>query len=308
MNPLKIPVFNHKHINPFKLSRALHIVGFAGVRNPVLRKLFDQLEKKFLEFANLPVEEKIKMPGYIYKQESAKGSDTIDLKGFIHINQLIDENDPFTKQLEPLQNIPFPFEGLLELGQAVFRQGEIFAKELLSLIGEGSGLGYSYFDTMVHNGVSSLRMLDYPPVTEETFGAIRAEAHEDINLITLLPISKQGGLQVLSSVSDEKGGKLWIDAPTGDDLFVINSGDMLDRLTNGYFPSTSHRVINPESSEEHIRRVSFPLFLHPRRYKGSDTDLTPLQHFINDEIHHDSITAREYFIERMQEIGLDNVI
>lgn len=306
----QIPVFDHSSINPKELVEALHTKGFAGVTNPPLRARFNELEEKFKLFAELPVEEKVKVPGYIFKQESAKGHDTIDLKGFIHINQQIDPNDPYTEQLRDMQNVEFPIKGLLKLAQDVFKEGEEFTKRLLTLIGSGAGLDVNFFDEMTRNGVSSLRMLDYPPVIGETHGAMRAEAHEDINLITLLPISRQGGLQVLSTQKDEQGGDIWIDAPTGDDMFVINNGDMLDRLTNKYLPSTPHRVINPSNDAQNVTRLSFPLFFHPRRYKGSDTDLTPLKHFVGKDgiVHYDSITARAYFGQRMKEIGLHNLI
>ncbi|MCV2884748.1 isopenicillin N synthase family oxygenase [Aestuariibacter sp. AA17] len=129
-----------------------------------------------------------------------------------------------------------------------------------------------------------LRVLHYPPLKgDETPGAIRAAAHEDINLITILPAANEPGLQVQGATSDE-----WIDVPCDFGNLIINIGDMLQEASGGHFPSTSHRVINPEGMDTTKSRISLPLFLHPR----PDVKLS--------ERH----TAETYLQERLKELGV----
>ena len=106
---------------------------------------------------------------------------------------------------------------------------------------------------------SMLRVLHYPPLSgDEVPSAIRAAAHEDINLITILPSSREPGLQVL-----RRDGS-WMDVPCDFGNLIINIGDMLQEASGGYFPSTTHRVINPADADHNQSRISLPLFLHPR--------------------------------------------
>ena len=129
---------------------------------------------------------------------------------------------------------------------------------------------------------SLLRILHYPPVSaEEDAAAIRAAAHEDINLITLLLAGSQPGLQ-----ARDKQGQ-WHDVPCDPGMITINNGDMLSLATNGYFPSTTHRVINP-GDKLNVSRYSMPMFLHPH------PDVKLRQDF----------TAEAFLQERLKEIGL----
>jgi isopenicillin N synthase-like dioxygenase len=128
-----------------------------------------------------------------------------------------------------------------------------------------------------------LRILHYPPLTgNEQPGAIRAAAHEDINLLTLLPASNEAGLQV------KKQDGTWLDVPSDFGNLIINIGDMLQEASDGYFPSTTHRVINPSGEANSRSRISLPLFLHPR----SDVKLS--------EKH----TQSSYLLERLRELGV----
>lgn len=112
---------------------------------------------------------------------------------------------------------------------------------------------------MLCRDASLLRVLHYPPLQgAEDADALRAAAHEDINLITILPVSDQPGLQV----KDNEG--LWIDVSGNRGDLIINSGDMLQEATDGYYPSTSHRVLNPGGSVSNVSRISVPFFLTPR--------------------------------------------
>ena len=153
-----------------------------------------------------------------------------------------------------------------------------------------------YFDHWAKNGNSILRPIHYPPITEEPKGAVRAGAHGDINLITLLMGASAGGLQVL-----RKDGE-WIDAIPNEDELVINVGDMLERLTNNKLRSTIHRVINPPKEQWDTPRYSIPFFMHPR----SEMPLNCLEECIDEEHPKafEDITAGEFLHQRLVEIGL----
>lgn len=130
-----------------------------------------------------------------------------------------------------------------------------------------------------------LRVLHYPPLTGgEEPEAIRAAAHEDINLITILPSANEPGLQVKASGTDDE----WVDVPCDFGNLIVNIGDMLQEASGGYFPSTSHRVINPEGSDQTKSRISLPLFLHPRP----------------DVVLSGKYTASSYLQERLRELGV----
>ena len=149
---------------------------------------------------------------------------------------------------------------------------------------------------MIQDGNSILRAIHYPPITQEPDSAIRAEQHEDINLITLLVGASAGGLQLLNKEGE------WLPIMPEDDEIVINVGDMLQRLTNNYLKSTTHRVVNPPREEWHLPRLSIPFFLHPK----GDMDLTCLESCVSDEhpLAYAPITAGGYLDERLREIGL----
>jgi len=128
-----------------------------------------------------------------------------------------------------------------------------------------------------------LRLIHYPPLHgEEEIGAIRAAAHADINLLTLLPAASEPGLQLLT-----KSGA-WVDVPFSSDYLIINIGDMLQECSGGYYQSTQHRVINPEGMDRGKARMSMPLFLHP----GDDVRLS------------ERYLAEEYRQQRFRELGL----
>lgn len=128
-----------------------------------------------------------------------------------------------------------------------------------------------------------LRVLHYPPMTgNEEPGAIRAAAHEDINLLTVLPAANEPGLQVQA-----KDGS-WIDVPCDFGNLIINIGDMLQEASGGYFPSTTHRVINPSGERQTQSRISLPLFLHPKP----------------EVVLSERYTAHSYLMERLRELGV----
>jgi isopenicillin N synthase-like dioxygenase len=161
------------------------------------------------------------------------------------------------------------------------------------------GLDENYFDDKVNNGNSILRTLHYFPIENPDAvpaDAVRAGAHEDINLITLLIGASADGLEVLT-----RSGQWYPVKAHGEDL-VVNVGDMLQRLTNNKLKSTTHRVVNPPRELMRFSRFSVPFFLHPK----SDMDLTSLPSTIDAEHPklYTDITAGEYLDERLREIGL----
>lgn len=104
-----------------------------------------------------------------------------------------------------------------------------------------------------------LRVLRYPPLVEPApEGAVRAAAHEDINLLTVLPASNESGLELLGTNGQ------WYPVPCDPGSLAVNAGEMLDLATDGYFPATTHRVVNPRGEARARSRMSLPLFLHPR--------------------------------------------
>ena len=179
---------------------------------------------------------------------------------------------------------------------ALFAAFDVAGGRLLSAIALHLGLEPDWFDAPVRDGNSVLRLLHYPPISPDA-GGIRAGAHEDINLITLLLGAEEAGLQLLT----RDGQWLPIFPPEG--AIVVNVGDMLQRLTNHRLPSTTHRVINPPVERRHIPRYSMPFFLH----LASDYLIETLPGCI-DGAHPDRypvpITADDYLQQRLVEIGL----
>jgi isopenicillin N synthase-like dioxygenase len=177
-----------------------------------------------------------------------------------------------------------------------YRAFEKSGKALLQAIALYLGLDEHYFDKYVHNGNSILRAIHYPPITSEPKSAIRAEQHEDINLITLLVGASADGLQILTKQNE------WVGVTSLPEQIVVNVGDMLQRLTNNKLKSTTHRVVNPSRDKWHTSRFSIPFFLHPR----SEMSLACLGSTI-DAAHpkaYPDATAGEYLDERLREIGL----
>lgn len=287
------------------LGNAFHAIGFVGVVNHgVSQDLIDRFYDESQNFFALPeavkrsyeVEGLAGQRGYTsFGKEHAKQSEVADLKEFFQIGQEV-AADHVLKSRYPdnvhVQEIPDFTQTGIELYQAFEKAGS----QLLKAIAIHLELGEHYFDDKIDKGNSILRSIFYPPITREPASAIRAEQHEDINLITLLVGASAGGLQLYT-----KDGE-WLDIVPGDDEIVINVGDMLQRLTNNYLKSTTHRVINPPRESWHLPRLSIPFFLHPK----SEMDLSILDTCVDE--HHPPayvpITAGEYLDERLREIGL----
>jgi isopenicillin N synthase-like dioxygenase len=228
--------------------------------------------------------------------ERAKGATAHDLKEFWHVGRDLPTGHPLAGSTPP--NIwPDHPAGFRETFTALYAALNRAGSVILSAIALNLGLPPDWFQLSTLEGNSVLRLLHYPPVLGATGEAIRAEAHEDINLITLLLGAEEAGLELL----DKSGNWLSIKPPQG--ALVVNIGDMLQRLTNHVLPSTTHRVRNPDPARAGFSRYSMPFFLHLE----SDFRFVTLPQCItidNPDRYPTSITADDYLQERLREIGL----
>ncbi|MFV0564441.1 MAG: isopenicillin N synthase family dioxygenase [Flavobacteriaceae bacterium] len=287
------------------IGQAYENIGFVALKGHFLDDtLVDKLYTKIKHFFNLPVEikQKYEIPGiggqrgYVsFGKESAKGKKEGDLKEFWHFGQYVENNDTLEKEYP--KNVTV--EELPEFnstGKEAYKMLEKTAKYVLRALALYLGLEEAYFDHYIHNGNSILRPIHYPPITQEPKDAVRAAAHGDINLITLLMGAQGRGLQV----QNHKGE--WIDAIAQPDELMINVGDMLSRHTNNKLKSTIHRVVNPPKELWGTSRYSIPFFMHPI----SSMKLNVLENCIDEQNPKafDDITAGDFLTERLIELGL----
>jgi isopenicillin N synthase-like dioxygenase len=294
-----------------KLGEAYNNIGFVAIKNHGLSdELTAKLYENVMAFFKLPDEVKSRYEiaglagqrGYTGKnKEHAKGRNVGDLKEFYHVGQEISNippSDP-VRQEYPENIFPQEVPDFKNVTLEAFRILENTGKLMLRAIALYLGLDEHYFDDKVAYGNSILRALHYFPIEDPDSlppDAVRAAAHGDINLITLLMGASAEGLQVL-----RRDGK-WIPITALPDQIVVNVGDMLDRLTNNKLKSTIHRVVNPPREKMNTSRYSIPFFMHPR----SEMDLTCLPSCV-DEDHpklYSDMTAGEFLNERLIELGL----
>jgi isopenicillin N synthase-like dioxygenase len=287
------------------LGRAFREIGFVGiVDHGIPKQLINDFYAAAKAFFALPEETKKKYEisglagqrGYTsFGKEHAKQSSVADLKEFFQIGQEVPADvpgaDAYPANVAVSETPEFP-----QLGMQLYRAFEAAGGHLLRAIALYLKLPESFFEDNIRHGNSILRAIHYPPITQEPASAIRAEQHEDINLITLLVGASAGGLELLNARNE------WMPIMPEDDEIVINVGDMLQRLTNNYLVSTTHRVVNPPREEWHLPRLSIPFFLHP----VSSMNLSCLPDCVTPSrpIAYDPITAGEYLEERLREIGL----
>ncbi len=288
-----------------EIGEAFHEVGFVSVVNHGID--LDLVSKFYVsskEFFSLPVSLKRSYEvkdlagqrGYTsFGKEHAKQSQVADLKEFFQIGQWVNADDPMKAEYPDNVRVE-EVADFYQLGKELYKSFESSGGHLLRAIAIHLGLPQDYFDEKIEKGNSILRTIHYPPITEEPRSAIRAEQHEDINLITLLVGASAGGLQLLTAEGE------WLDIVPGENEIVINVGDMLQRLTNNYLKSTTHRVVNPPKEEWHVPRLSIPFFLHP---KGT-MSLNCLESCITEDrpLAYEPTTAGDYLDERLREIGL----
>ncbi|MEO0041264.1 MAG: hypothetical protein RL329_712 [Bacteroidota bacterium] len=288
-----------------KLGNAFHEVGFVGiVQHGIPSSLiadFYRLAKSFFALSQETKNQAEKrgsagQRGYTtFGKEHAKHSKVPDLKEFFQIGQTVSDQHP--NRMAYSDNVLVPeLPEFSSKGLELYRAFEKTGGHLLRAIALHLHLEEDFFESKIQDGNSILRAIHYPPIAKDPGTALRSEQHEDINLITLLVGASAGGLQLLN-----KDG-IWEDIVPEADEIVINVGDMLQRLTNNYLKSTTHRVINPPKSEWHQPRLSIPFFMHP----VSEMDLTCLPSLVTakNPVAYPPITAGAYLNERLREIGL----
>lgn len=226
--------------------------------------------------------------------EIAKNAQHVDLKEFWHVGREIEGEPPF-KNLTPNiwpEEVPEFKDAMLTLYTALDKLSITLLQAFALFIGEDR----HYFDEKVNFGNSILRPLHYPPITDPNLPNVRAGAHEDINLITLLVGSEQEGLEVLN-----KRGE-WVGISMIEGTIICNVGDMLQRLTNHVLPSTTHRVVNPKGEAGKVSRYSIPYFVHPN--PGTSLDALTQCVTADNPKRYPPITSDDYLMERLREIGL----
>jgi isopenicillin N synthase-like dioxygenase len=249
------------------LGRAYEEVGFVAVKNHgIPEQTIAELYTNTREFYALPsdIKNKYEIPGLAgqrgytsFGKEHAKGSKAADLKEFFQFGQTVTDNDPIRSEY-PSNVTVKEVESFTPVFFKAYRSFEKSGSRLLRAIALYLGLDEAWFDPHIHNGNSILRAIHYPPITSEPHSAIRAEQHEDINLITLLIGASADGLEILSRQNE------WVPVTSLPEQIVVNVGDMLQRLTNNKLKSTTHRVVNPPRNLWGTSRYSIPFFLHPK--------------------------------------------
>ncbi|WP_332764792.1 isopenicillin N synthase family dioxygenase [Phenylobacterium sp.] len=227
--------------------------------------------------------------------ETAKDAKHFDLKEFWHMGRDLPAGHPYRASM-PDNVWPAEVPEFHAEIAWLFQTLDALGRKVLEAIATYLKLDRHFFDATVDQGNSILRLLHYPPVPKDGPN-IRAGAHEDINVITLLLGAEEAGLEVL----DRDGRWLPINPPPGS--VVCNIGDMLQRLTNKVLPSTTHRVVNPAPERRGFARYSTPFFLH----FNPDYEIVTLPGCV-DETHPDQglppITADAFLLERLREIKL----
>ncbi|MCB1583027.1 MAG: 2-oxoglutarate and iron-dependent oxygenase domain-containing protein [Marinicella sp.] len=262
--------------------------------------LVDDCYQIFKSFFKLPLETKQKYNihdggkrGYVPRlQEHAKNSKNPDLKEFWHVGREVSEEHHLANEY-PKNHWPSEIPDFKAKTYALYEQLDQTALTMFRSLATALDVPKDYFEKLTHDGNSILRAIHYPPMTEfELPGSVRAAAHEDINLITLLVGATDSGLELL----DRDGQWLAVESTPGQ--IVVDSGDMLSRITNEVIPATTHRVVNPMDSTSD--RYSMPFFCHPH----PDAVLSCISSCRGDGALYEDITGRDFLNQRLKEIGL----
>ena len=259
-------------------EESLKNTGFAVIKDhPIDKDLIGEVYKEWenyfsSESKNDYMFDEVKQDGYFpYLTENAKGSTAKDLKEFYHIY----EWGRKPHMIGP--KTMFLYRELTNIASTLLSWIQKYSPENVSKL-----FSVPLKDMIYKSQYNLLRIIHYPPLSgNEELNSIRAAAHEDINLLTVLVAGSQPGLQVLDN------NESWLDVTTDKNTIVINSGDMLNMASDNYYPSTTHRVINPDP-HSNVSRYSMPLFLHPR----------------DEVVLNENYTAGTYLQERLEEIGL----
>ena len=289
-----------------ELGAAYREWGFAGIRgHGIDQALIDGAYDVFKRFFALPEETKRKyhVPGIggargytPFMVETAKDSRYPDLKEFWHVGREIARDSQYAADMPPNQ-WPDEVPGFRETAYRLYTTLDALGSQVLSALALHIGLPESWFADKTDFGNSILRPIHYPPITSAEVPNVRAGAHEDINLITLLVGASAEGLEVKSRKGE------WVPFTADADTIVVNIGDMLQRYTNHVYPSTTHRVVNPPGDAARQPRYSTPFFLHP----NPDFMIEVLPSCVsadNPSRYPEPITAQGYLEERLREIKL----
>ena len=289
-----------------ELGAAYREWGFAGIRgHGISDEQIDRAYDVFKRFFALPdeVNRQYHVPcgggarGYTpFGVETAKDSKHFDLKEFWHVGREIARDSKYASDM-PANLWPSEIAEFKEVAYGLYTTLDNLGSRVLSALALHIGLPENYFADKTDSGNSILRPIHYPPITADDIPNVRAGAHEDINLITLLVGASAAGLEVKSRKGE------WVPFTADADTIVVNIGDMLQRLTNHVYPSTTHRVVNPPGEQARQPRYSTPFFLHPNPDFLIDvlpSTITP----DNPKRYPEPITAQGYLEERLREIKL----
>ena len=288
-----------------RLGQSFRETGFAVVEDhPLSSDLIEQAMTATRSFFDLPEATKRTyfdadgggQRGYTpFAMENAKDAEAADLKEFWHTGRFMPPEAPFRDVMTPTPSVK-EVPGFDDATRAFFDALDEFGACLLRSVAIHLELDQSWFTHRINWGNSILRLLHYPPqATPPPAGTVRAGAHEDINVITLLLGAEEAGLEVLHRSGD------WLPVNPPPGALVINCGDMLQRLTGGILPSTTHRVVNPAPERARFPRYSTPFFLH----FNPDVVIETLPGCLAEGGQSaPPITAMEYLLERLREIGL----
>ena len=283
------------------LGLGLEELGFVCVSEPGIDE--DLLARAYAvakETFALPVETKLqcelpdvgRQRGYTpYGMERAKDRETPDMKEFWHIGRNLPADDPLVLSGDiPANASPSAVPAFQQTFDDLFANMETFSDQLLEAVGLYLGLDDGTFAKVTENGSTVLRVIHYPPVpADRPVDAVRAAEHEDINLMTVLPVSTASGLEILTRDGD------WLPVQTPPGTVIVDTGDMMALLTGNRLKATTHRVVNPEDPvEARSARYSMPFFIHPH----PDYVMTP---FAGGE---PGPTSRDFLMERLRANGV----
>lgn len=291
------------------MGRALVDIGFFAVRNhEITRDEIAYAYEQARAFFSRSLDDKRRYEDPAKKaqrgftsfgKEHAKGQSAPDLKEFWQVGRTDVPDDhpvhrPFGPNVWPDPDVP----GFRPAMTRLYEGLESLGRELLVLCGEYVDDDPAWYADAATEGDTILRVIHYPPVPEDApASSIRAGAHEDINLITLLCGATADGLELL-----QRDGT-WLPVVAGHDEIIVDAGDMLQNVSNGLFKSTTHRVVRPPDEKANEPRFSMPCFVHPR----GDVDLTPRARCVErtgGERRYPAIKAGDYLAQRLREIGL----
>ena len=280
MNILSVDYYAENAAQDF--TKSLKETGFTVLKtHPIDWKLIQSVYDEWLAFfksgnADKYLFDKENQDGYFPMDvsEVAKGENIKDIKHFYH---LYFPNGRYPSEVS--DNAHKMFKQMIELGKTLLQWIDNYIDSELAL-----KLPMRLRDTISEPN-TLLRILHYPVLGgDEEVGAVRAAAHEDINLITLLPIASSPGLQVQSPSNND-----WYDVPCDSESIIVNIGDMLQEMTNGEYIATKHRVIKPVGEIENVDRISTPCFIHPKA-----------EVYLSDKYPRSEI----FLLERLKELGL----